>query len=229
MVVINRISFLKEELLSGRQGTAHCSFNAHTGCEKVKIMVYRECPLLSQSSEAIVSILDYVMSACDAHDKSVTDRGHRHSCGATEVIFYIRRRVSHKIPAVITTSAAPQPAPDTDRVQTDVESLCAILDANIEQEVQRLAQFRREFAHHSETVDHLALQSPPDIEEQTAQIKKLVCKVEECCQAQEDRLQKLREIRGRAAQGVLSTSQCVQEMQAIRNPLVEFATMRHPP
>ena len=228
-MLINRVSFLKEEFLSGKHGTAHCSFNAHTGCEKVKIMVHTEFPLLSQSSEAIISILDYVMSACDAHDRSVTDRGHRHSCGSSEVIFYIRRRDSHKSPAVITTSSAPQPAPDTDRAQHDIESLCAILDANIEQEVQRLTQIRREFAHHSETLDQLALQSPPDLEEQTVQIKELVCKVEECCHAQEDRLHKLREIRGRAAQGVLSTGLCVQEMQAISNPLVELATMWHPP
>jgi len=230
MVVLNHVAFLKQELSSGKLGTAHCSFNAHTGCEKVKIILQREASLSSQSSHAIASVLDYVISACDTHDKSVTDRGHRHSCGSIEVSFYIRKRLPDVDPPDVAVSDASQRAPDEkDPICVDIENLCAILDANIEQEVQRLSQVRLQFADHSEMLDRLALEAPPDIGEQSAHIKQLVNKCEECFQAQEERINNLREIRGRAAQGVLSTDRCVQEMQAMRNPIVELAAIWHPP
>ena len=175
---------------------------------------------------SIASVLDYVLSACHAHDTSVSDRGHRHSCGSIEVSFYIRKRRPDENSIDIVVSEAPQP-PTAEKLQNeaDIDILCAILDANVEQEVQRLIQIRGEFANHAETVDRLAETVDTDIDEETSHIKHLVTKCKEYFQAQEERIEKLRQIRSRAAQGLLSSSQCVQEMQAMRNPLVELAAI----
>jgi hypothetical protein len=88
MVVLDRVAFLRQAVQVGRVCTAHCSFNSATGCEKIKVLVHHAVNPVC-GSHAVMHTLDYVKAACGK--LQVTDRGHKHSSGTTEVCFYIRQ------------------------------------------------------------------------------------------------------------------------------------------
>jgi len=232
MAVVARILHLIQEINLGKQVTVHCSFNPKSGCEKVKFLLSEV--LHVSGCLAAISMLNHVRTACETAEAHVTDRGHRHTNGVSEVCFYIRWRTKTSFAAEPvaqqeSTAVPMQPSSTVgDKLQADIESLCAILDSNIEREIRTLSEMKVEFAAHAEELEHVASQSSPDLLERTNDIKQMISKCNDCFHAQQARIQQLREIRSRAARGVLSTDQCVQEMQAMRDPLAELADVWSP-
>jgi hypothetical protein len=89
MVLMGRISFLKEAVLKGRLCTVHGSLNPATGCEKVKFCLHSSTS--SINCMAVLHMLDYVESSYLSSQCHVVDRGHLHTNGVSEACFYLRR------------------------------------------------------------------------------------------------------------------------------------------
>ena len=93
MVVIARIQHLRDSALAGGELSVHCSMNHSLGTGKVKVIVHvpsRISIAASIGTGLVVATLDILYAYAVDDNYTITDRGHKHSSGISEVCFWIR-------------------------------------------------------------------------------------------------------------------------------------------
>ena len=87
MVVTNRVSYLRSLLMYGAKMTACISTNQDTFVQKIKLTVDPAIRVEPAHQGCILALLDMIQSlAGHAH---IADKGHKHSSGISEVVFYL--------------------------------------------------------------------------------------------------------------------------------------------
>ena len=89
MVVLGRLGWLKKQVVT-LQSTAHASYNHETDTEKIKFLGHGQKRGVMVNNAAVMLLLEYIEVECKSGHKAVCDKGHRHSCGTSEVSFYLK-------------------------------------------------------------------------------------------------------------------------------------------
>ena len=92
MVVLNRISFLRRLAEFGAKCVFSVSVNPATGMQKIKVNVDPSVQIPTAQQFCTLQMIEFLSSLCLTH--RVTDKGHKHSNGKSEVVFYIGGNVS---------------------------------------------------------------------------------------------------------------------------------------
>ena len=92
MVVLNRISFLRRLAELGAQCVFTVSVNSATGVQKVKVNINPSVRIPCAQQFCTLQMIEFLFSLCLTH--VVSDKGHKHSNGKSEMVFYITGTVS---------------------------------------------------------------------------------------------------------------------------------------
>ena len=96
MVFIARILHLRDSALAGGNLSVHCSMNHTLGTGKAKVISHEQPTssslVASTGVGLVVAALDVLYAYAIDDCYTITDRGHKHSSGVSEVCFWIRPR-----------------------------------------------------------------------------------------------------------------------------------------
>ena len=127
MPVLDRIVFLKMFAMNGVKMSVSFSSNSATKQDKICVKVFGSDASCAQSSIGVIGALDLLYTM--AFQGIVTDRGHKHSDGSSEVCFWIRHGITapcdNDAPASSDTETALHEitsAPQTEDVQIAEQS-----------------------------------------------------------------------------------------------------------
>ena len=87
MVVLNRIAYLRSLAQFGAKFVFSVSVNPVTGVQKIKVVVDPSCTIPLDQQFCTLNMLEFLAQLCFSH--KVADKGHKHSSGISEVIFFI--------------------------------------------------------------------------------------------------------------------------------------------
>ena len=89
MVVLARLNYIRQLLLHGAKVTASISSNPETSIEKIKIIISPSVRISPADQLCVCCVLDVVERA--HWEFKVADKGHKHSNGDSEVVFYVSK------------------------------------------------------------------------------------------------------------------------------------------
>ena len=115
MVVLNRIAYLRGLAQYGARLTFSVSVNASTGIQKIKVIVDPSGQIPLDEQYCTLGMLDFLTTLCAT--RSVADKGHKHTCGTSEVAFYITT------PSTLVTQAAPNDSSPADASSMPLDTI----------------------------------------------------------------------------------------------------------
>jgi len=96
MVVLNRIAYLRGLAQFGAKFIFSVSVNPETGVQKIKVVIDPSFTIPLDQQFCTLSMLEFLTQLCFSH--KVADKGHKHTSGISEVIFFITAPSSSAAP-----------------------------------------------------------------------------------------------------------------------------------